>query len=142
MSRNTIRSVLVFIIVLTIPCYLLGIGIWLFSPGGNSTQVINTPGSDSGGRPTITPRDPFANVTSRPTLTDVSDAPGIFPTNTPGFQPVAPSPQAFATFTPIWTATPIPTNTTPPTNTPLPTSTPLPTATQPIILPPTNTPNP
>jgi hypothetical protein len=130
MSRTTIRGILLGIIALTIPCYLCGIGVWAFVPGRNQTPSTNTPIN--------TPIDPFDLPTRAATATVTAGIPTFQPTNTIGFVPIIPTTQVFPTFTLFPTHTPLPTNTTVPTAIPAATAIPLPT--EPIIVPPSDTP--
>lgn len=153
MSRNTWRNIFVGIILLSIPCYLLGIGVWFFRGGG--TQPTPTATVEA----SRTPIDPNALLTelalTNPALiaTDVVLSPTplgggdnttpIVPTANVGFTPViffTPTnfPTRFVTSTPTLPppATNTPVNTNPPPNTPIPTNTPQ------VLLPPTDTPSP
>lgn len=166
-SQGCVRSILVTIIIGTIPFYILGIIVWLV-PSASGTPA-NTPDAsitqdsdstsggsgDSGVRPTWTPIDPDALVTLQPvtgTVTLVTAAPTsdlgtivptvVIPSATlRGAIPIVPTePPRIPSATPTIppTFTPQPTNTQPP----LPTSTQPPTATQPVLMPPTDTPAP
>lgn len=150
MSQQTWRNIFIGIIVLTIPCYLLGIGTY-YLRGGGDAAATSTPAA----RPTITPFDPNLLVSqtvsvlqtqgteifgTQPTALDIEETPVSIVTNTPVF--------AFNTSTPIQVLPPTATATvfTVPTNTPTvfvpPTSTATASPTQPILVPPTDTPAP
>jgi len=167
-SRGCIRSILVTIIIGTIPFYLLGIVVWL-TPGADRPAATSQPdlvntsdagdSGDSGGsdgNPTWTPIDLDDIVTVRPstgTVTFVTGQPTsilsspqptiVVFTSTPtrDFVPIVPTSAPVlptATLTRTPTSTPTLTNTVPPAPT-FP-NTPLPTAAP--LLPPTDTPAP
>ena len=152
-TRNLIRGVSVFIIVMTIPFYLCGIVIWS-TPSDNDADPITDPDL------IFTPIDPgnFSNdgdaeATITPLFTPIDPGnfddnddfdPPIAATNTRqidiGFTQVVPP----TVLPPTATHTRTPTPTPPPTDTLAPTLTSLPTATsiQPIIPPASDTPTP
>lgn len=144
MTSNTWRNIFIGIILLSIPCYLLGIGVWFFTGGG----VQPTPTFTQ--RPSRTPIDPYqletefaltnpAAVLTVTTISSPTPIPGL------GLTPIVPTSFTFPTSTPfvVSTATPQPPTNTPfPTNTPVPQNTPIPTPTPDILLPPTDTPSP
>ncbi|HFE66598.1 MAG TPA: hypothetical protein ENJ93_04980 [Chloroflexi bacterium] len=130
-SRRRTYAILIGIILLTLPCYVLGAGLLYIAPESGGDGGLETP---------VTPSDITAVPTNTntplplpPTLTSV-------PTTTPGTPTASPTlpatPEQFETptlpptFTPTNTAAPptlLPTFT--PTFTPSPTLTPLPSAT-------------
>lgn len=156
-NRSTVRGVLIFVIVATIPLYICGIGLWLLSRDstGGSTAPLATATSPASSGATRTPIDTDMLLTQFALTT--SPTPQASPTQTiPVFQTFEPIvltntsapiflsptgiPTRFVTSTP--TNTPTITSvppTSPPTNTPPPS---LPTATEPILAPPTDTPSP
>ncbi|WP_206156739.1 hypothetical protein [Candidatus Roseilinea sp. NK_OTU-006] len=151
--RNRVAySVLIGIILLTIPCYLLGFA---------ALVILQRPDQDLLAAPTASPAQPLAET--RPATPTLADLPTQFapPTITPISMPsptrVLPipthtplpteTPTATPTETPTATPTATPTHTptatatatlVPPTDTPLPTDTPIPT----LIPTPTDTPTP
>ncbi len=150
--RTMIRVGLFFVIIGTLPCYLLGFILWGTSPDRQAaTQATFTP-QVTAIFGTATNTSP-ATLTLLPvsTLSPLGPTPGQFippriivRTNTP--PPVfIPPATAAPTLTPFPSNTPFPTNTdlpVIPTFTPAPTETPIPTATDVILLPPTDTPIP
>lgn len=131
-GNNRTQVFLVFVILSTIPCYLLGVGLWLFSPDNNAPAATSIP--DTQATATWTPIDPNSLITLTPT-----DA-IIVNTATPtvnDFQQVT----ATVFFPPTVTPTQTPT-TFIPTVTPTHTPTPTPTEIQPVILPASDTPSP
>ncbi len=166
-SRGCIRSILVTIIIGTIPFYILAIIVWVVprAEAPNATDqppLENTDESGAGDpgdpneRPTWTPINPdelvtlrpvtgtVELVTSAPTSGLISPAPTIViftSTPTPEFIPIVPTSaplQPTATLTRTPSRTPTATNTIPPA----PTNTVPPAPTQPPLLPPTDTPAP
>lgn len=156
-NRTTIRGILILVIVATIPLYLCGIGLWFVSRDGQtetpSPLATATQGSSSGA--TRTPID--TNVLLTEFALTTSPTPQASPTQTlPVFQTFEPivitntSAPIFLSPTTIPTRFVTSTPTQPPTITPVPPTvaasiTPLPalpTATEPILVPPTDTPAP
>lgn len=150
--RTFIRVGLFFVIIGTMPFYLLGFILWGTTPDKRAPQVAPT-SQTTPIRNTET-NTPFPTNTLLPlsTLSPLGPTPGqfnpppvIIRTNTP-IPPVFIPTSTFApTITPLPTDTPLPTNTeviTIPTFTPVPTDTPPPTPTPDILLPPTDTPTP
>ena len=159
MSRNTWRNVFIGIIVLTIPCYLFGIGVYLWQGGGISATdtpefITNTPINLT----ELALTDPSLITTPitmtpspEPSQGGLQITPLLTNSNT-GITPIVPTtsnfePVPFATtrVVPTRFITQTPSNTPPASNTPLPSNTPVPaqpTATQPVLLPATDTPSP
>lgn len=111
-NRTVLRGVLFFIIVATLPCYVLGLGVWLTAPVGGSQSLQTQTATVQGGSATWTPLG-FNRTTT----------PGGFPT-------LSLSPTAFATLFPTppqfipGGRTPLPTAFIPPVDTLAPTLTP------------------
>ncbi len=155
--RTFIRVGLFFVIIGTMPFYLLGFILWGTTPDKNAPRTAPTSESTPiRNTETNTPL-PSNTFVTLPTTSPLGPTPGqfvpppvIIRTNTPPpvFIPtstLAPTITPFPTNTPLPTNTefiPIPTFTPVPTNTPPPTETPLPTATPDVLLPPTDTPSP
>ncbi|MEM9950740.1 MAG: hypothetical protein AAF846_04015 [Chloroflexota bacterium] len=142
MSRNTWRGIFIGIIILTIPCYLFGIFVYQSNSGGlfsPPTQTL-TPSWTPINLTQLAIENPSLVVTNPPptpipsaTSLDLNITP-ILPTGiTPIFSPTVP-PTRFVSATPTLFVPPTNTQFVPPSSTP--------TATQPILLPPTDTPNP
>ncbi|MFW5691922.1 MAG: hypothetical protein ACOCX3_01075 [Chloroflexota bacterium] len=147
--RTVIRAVLFFVIVGTLPFYVLGFVLWGTAPQANAENQTqeplptNTPigqGATATNTlfPTFTPRptrttQPLGPTPGQfippviPTVVIPTSTPFVFPTSTP-----APSLTPFPSSTPLPTNTPLPSATPLPTNSPVPSPTPLP--------PPTDTP--
>lgn len=142
-GSNRTQVFLIFAILSTIPCYLLGIGLWLFSPDNSAptaTPTLDAPDLTATWTPIV-----LTELTNADTNNATATWTPIvinFDTATPtqsGFQ------QATATLFFPPTVTRTPTNTPfVPTNTPFvaPTATPTPTIPQPILLPASDTPAP
>jgi len=144
MTSNTWRNIFVGIILLSIPCYLLGIGIWFFSGGGVEAPATATR------RPSGTPIDTDALETEF-ALTNPADAPTQLPfasatSSGLGLTPIIPTTFSNPTSTSFFVATATPfqqaTITPFPTNTPLPSNTSIPTNAPPVLPPPSDTPSP
>lgn len=131
-SRRRTYAILIGIILLTLPCYLLGAGLLFVAPESGGDGGLGTPVAPPD--TTVFPTNTNTPLPLPPTLTSV-------PTTTPGTPTASPTlpatPEQFETptlpptFTPTNTATPTPTllPTFTPTFTPSPTLTPLPSAT-------------
>jgi hypothetical protein len=133
MSRHSLRAVLILIIIATIPCYIIGFGILVFTPENNVEQ-------------TATPIETATIVTDTETPTTeatLGNSPTTFVIVTlnpiAGITQIVPTSILFSTSTAI--STNIPVNTAIPTTAPV-VNTAIPSATQPILLPPTDTPSP
>lgn len=127
MSRHSWRGIFIIIIFLSIPCYL--VGFWFLASSPQNTQATAFPSATA----IIATDIPVS--TSQPTLENTPTTFAIVTLE----QPIP----VFPTAIPIITATSI--STIAPTNTSIPTTvsnTAVPTATQPILLPPTDTPSP
>jgi hypothetical protein len=132
--RTVLRSVFFFIIVGTLPFYLLGFILWGTAPDNsqrNITPIVSTQTPIGGD---VTPTTPPATWTPRPTNTPLS---GLGPTPGQFIPPVIPT--QFPTLTPFVV---IPTGTPAPTLTPFPTNTPLPLPTETPLPLPSDTPRP
>ncbi|HQW37018.1 MAG TPA: hypothetical protein PLJ62_11515 [Thermoflexales bacterium] len=144
--RRTTYSVLIGIILLTLPCYLIGFGLlFITQPAGNEQPTPTRPASTatallapSATLGAVLPTDvniPTRTVAPLPTRTPV-------PTNTPSSTPTIVTPTFTFTFTPTPSPTVAssPTPTTPPqteaTQTPAPAT---PTTQSPTLIPPTAT---
>lgn len=158
--QDRIQVILLGVILITIPLYLIGIALLLFTPdrsaagpsnptntpqgsngGGSSTVIATFTPLNSGNQTPMVTRNPFETVTQIP-------FPGISPTVTRigltfvPFTPIYPTQQPTQYIPP--SITPRPTNTTAPTNAPQPTDPPAATDPPPVsspLLPPTNTPS-
>jgi hypothetical protein len=144
-DREFWRTIFIWTIGLSIPCYVLAFFVYAFVP--RQADRINPTNA-----PTLTwtPIDPNVILTQR-ALTNPAPT-SLFSTRTPFDNFTVAPPQQFTQIN-IFTTTPIPTRfiTLTPSNTPNATATPQPTIAQatvqptdppPIILPPTDTPNP
>ncbi|MGJ3237409.1 MAG: hypothetical protein ACFE0Q_01760 [Anaerolineae bacterium] len=150
MTRNTWRNIFIGIILLTIPCYLFGIGVYLYQ--GNSPAETATPLTPATRtpinltelaltNPALIVTDIVPTVTPFPTLSGLDLTP-IVPTTGGGFTPILPTSGGGSVPTNTQPApTQVPTNT-PVVNTPVPANTVTPTATDEILMPPTDTPAP
>ena len=140
---NRTQVFLIFVILSTIPCYLLGIGLWLFSPDNNAPS------------PTLTLDAPDVTATwtqivlTQLTNDNISNFTATWTPIVVGFDTATPTQSGFqqATATLFFppTVTRTPTNTPfVPTNTPIvpPTATATPTIPQPVLLPASDTPAP
>jgi len=142
--RRTLRSIFIFIIVITLPFYCLGLILWGTAPRALATatpQPSSTPGSiivTATPIPSNTPSGP-ASITP---FTFVPVTTVSFPTQSqftsiPVTRFLSPTPTFFVPPT----SAPVPTQPPPqPTQPPPPTSAPLPT--EPPLMPPTDTPGP
>ena len=157
-TRQTTRMALMAIILLTLPCYCLGMVLLALAPsGGKSTPAPTNPTlSSSTLLPALTATfTPFRTATplggplgpTPPQLWLPTNTPFFFPTSIPTWTPISyptlttapsltPSPTLFPTQVP--TATLVPTDVPLPTATeaPLPTEPPLPTDVPPATEPP------
>lgn len=129
-NRTMLRIVLFGIILATLPCYILGIGLWLFAPAqGNGTRATNTPELEATWTPlggdVIFTQTPQPSLTPLLTFTPISP---LLPTPPQFIPPVLPT--AFPTAVPTAfifpTDTLAPSLTPPPTNPPAASPTPLP----------------
>lgn len=127
MSRHSLRGILILIIVVTIPCYIIGFGILIFvSENDVPTEA-----------PSEIPNPILMTDTETPLIEATLESnPTTFVVVT--LQPVVGITQLVPTTIFFNTATPIPTNI--PINTTVPTA--IPSATEQILLPPTDTPSP
>ena len=142
-SRRRTYAILIGIILLTLPCYVLGAGLLYIAPESGGDSNLETPVVPPD--LTVFPTNTATPLPLPPTLTAV-------PTTTPGTPTASPTlpptPEQFETptvpptFTPPNPATPTPTliPTFTPTVTPSPTLTATPSATPTATLPPTATP--
>ena len=161
-KRENLRTILIFIILGTIPCYLLGVIIWAFTPPTTDDADVAPPTATRetrSGLPTIANPDTELTLTPRASAThtprsglptiDGSDprptqgrvATRIPAANTP--IPIIPTQIIPPSNTPF--IAPAPSNTPfvlPPTLTLTPQTPPTATATTQILLPPTDTPAP
>ena len=145
-NREFWRNVFIWTIGLTVPCYLLAIFTYAFAP--RQSDRIPPTGEITA---TWTPIDPAAILTQRALTNPAPTVSPVFASSTPfdNFSTVPPDffTSVFVTSTPAPTRfitsvpsnTPVATNTSPATAVP---ATPIPQPTDPIILPPTDTPNP
>lgn len=143
--RTFIRVGLFFVIIGTMPFYLLGFILWGTTPDRNAPQAAptseNTPIRNT---ETNTPL-PSNTFITLPTTSPLGPTPGQFNPPPVIIRTNTPPPVFIPTSTFAPTITPFPTNTPLPTNTQvitIPTFTPEPTATDVILLPPTDTPPP
>lgn len=158
--RTFIRVGLFFVIIGTMPFYLLGFILWGTTPDKRAPQAVPTSQATPIRNTETNTPFPTNTFAALPTLLPLGPTPGQFipppvivRTNTPIPPVFIPTSTLAPTITPFPTNTPLPTNTdviTIPTFTPIPTSTPFPTATDTlfptatpeILLPPTDTPSP
>ncbi|MCL4252412.1 MAG: hypothetical protein KJ043_01370 [Anaerolineae bacterium] len=143
--RTFIRVGLFFVIIGTMPFYLLGFILWGTTPDRNAPQAAPTSESTAiRNTETNTPL-PSNTFITLPTTSPLGPTPGQFNPPPVIIRTNTPPPVFIPTSTFAPTITPFPTNTPLPTNTQvitIPTFTPEPTATDVILLPPTDTPPP
>ncbi len=148
-SRRTVYSVLIGIILLTIPCYVIGIAALLIAqPGQPGATPATLPAFATAVLQTFTPSPTRPALLNTPTqFVPPSLTPSLTPTSSPSPPPTA-APPPTATATATDTPTPTPTETLPPTvtdtPTPPPTDTPtaIPEPTQAPVETPAETPTP
>lgn len=136
--RRTLRSIFIFIIIITLPFYCLGFLLWGTTP--RPVAATPAPSATPGILPTA---DTATNTPSGPaSITPFTFAPGTsapFPTSVPFTSiPVTRFLSPTPTFNVLPTATPLPTNPPAPTNPPPPPS----VFTEPPLLPASDTPGP
>jgi len=164
-KRENLRTILIFIILGTIPCYLLGVIIWAFTPPTTDDADVAPPTAtreNRSGLPTIANPDTELTLTPRASATNTPRS-GLPTIDGSDPQPIQPTQNRIATAIPA-ANTPIPiipTQTIPASNTPFisppatvtpivlpptltrtPQTPPTPTPTIQILLPPTDTPAP
>jgi hypothetical protein len=136
-SRQKTRLALMAIILLTLPCYCLGMVLLAYAPSGTSTPRPQATSPTLGGM-TIQPVasiTPFMTATFTPYGAPLQATPFqlYLPTNTPFYIQPTQAPLPTLTIPPTLTSAPTitiaPSPTLMPTNPPLPTDIPLPTAT-------------
>lgn len=140
------RTVFIWIIGLTVPCYILAFfALALTAPDSSPISRTTTPTI------TVTSIDPYAILTERALTNPAATQITVIPSNTPfdnfstaipdfatlDFSTATTVPTRFITLTP--SVTPQATNTIPPT---IAQPTAIPTDAPPILIPPTDTPNP
>lgn len=135
-SRRTVYSILIGVILLTIPCYVIGIAALLIAQPGQADRSTTTPTATllAPLLQTFTPLPPtptFGEIPTQfvpPTVTPrPSDTPTPPPTATPEPPPTyTPSPSPTVTLPPTVTDTPTPEPTETPTEAPTETPTPIP----------------
>lgn len=132
LGQETVRGILIFIIVLTIPCYMVGIGVYLLSPIGPTPTSTFAPRATFTLGPSFTPSE----TDDAPTLLPTQDNTLLTNTPTISFNPIVTEQAPRTQAPPIFTLAPTLTRTSTPT------ATPTLTPTQPILLPPSDTPAP
>lgn len=145
--RTFIRVGLFFVIIGTMPFYLLGFILWGTTPDPQAETRIptQTPQTTPIGNPTTTTPRPTLTLLPVSTLSPLGPTPGqfipppIIRTNTPLPPVFIPTSTIAPTLTPFPTATPFPTNTNVPV---IPTFTPIPPASDTPLPPPSDTPPP
>jgi hypothetical protein len=148
-SRNVIRTISVLVIVATIPFYILGLGAWALNGGRSSLRPTFTPlggvgddvGSGNDDFATFTPMGGDAPTDDQPTafLTATPNLGGTVSYFTPiGLATLTPPPTRYMSPTPAPTLAPTFTQPVPPTSIIAPTDVIVPT--QPVLIPPTDTP--
>jgi hypothetical protein len=149
-SRNVIRTISVLVIVATIPFYILGLGAWALNGGSSSQRPTFTPlggvgdDGDTGDDDDIATFTPLGSDNEVPTLitpffTATSNLGGTFTYATPILlATLTPPPTRYLSPTPAPTLAPTNTQPAPPTAVIAPTDVIVPT--QPVLIPPTDTP--